>query len=105
MEMLPSLLYADVRNIQTLIEVPKELTVDIFKQVIEINSLPITNSYKATAYICESPGKGFYVVKVLPNTKNEVNATFNGEEQRSTIEKLKMEYIHGVLFERRAPDL
>ena len=105
MEMLPALLYVDVRNIQTLIEVPKELTVDFFKQAIEDNGLPITNSYKTVAYVCESPGKGYYVVKVVPNTKNEVKAVFNGEEQVSTIDKLKMEYIHGVLFERRSPDL
>ncbi len=105
MEMLPNLLYVDIRNIQNIIEVPREASVDIFKQVIIDQSLPITNEYKAIGYLCKVEETGCYCIKVLPHTKGEVTATFNDQTQRSTIDQLNIKYIVGVLFERRLPDL
>lgn len=105
MEMLPNLLFVDIRNIQNIIEVPKEASVDIFKKAIAELDLPITNNYKAVGYLCTIEGTGSYCIRVIPNTKGDVTATFDGKTQNSTIDQLNVKYITGVLFERKLPVL
>lgn len=101
MSLLPNMLYVDVENINRYIEVPREMTVKFLEQSIIDHNMEVSNSYRVASFVCKASNGTFYPVNFMPNTKDEIRGFIGGVEKISTLDKLKMEMVVGVVFQRK----
>ena len=101
MNLLPNMLYVDLKNINRYIEVPKEISVKFLQKPIEDLGLEVSNSYRVNSFICKAHNGTYYTVYLMPNTKDEIRGVVNGIEKISTLEKLKMDKVIGAVFQRK----
>jgi hypothetical protein len=99
-EFLPSVIFANIEEVRSLINLPREVRIDCVTKAIEDLGLTLSPEYKATAYLCTKKSGGAYRVTLNNNT---AHAVIDGKEVTCNVNKLNLKAIEAVLFERKLP--